>query len=153
MCRCDVQGPTGSLEEIYGYLRKINSLLWRQLRTGALSRCHALLYTGVLHELGQEFGWRDVNRKAIAALHRFTTVETVYERMATLQDALKWVGQKVAIAKRVALQTADTLVRDEREAILAHEAELLGLCRLLTSLSPSLHSRRGEEGSSEILLA
>jgi len=153
MCRCDLQGPTVSLEEICGHLREINSLLWRQLRTGALSRCHALLYTAVLDELVQKPGWRDVNRKAVAALHRFTTVATVYERVASLQDALKLVGQKVAIAKCVTLQTADTLGRDEREAILAHEAELLGLCRLLMSLSPWLHSRRGEEGSSEVLLA
>jgi len=151
MCQQDFQA-CASLEEIYGYLSKINSHLWRQLRTGVLSGCHALLYTVVLCELGEKLGWRDVNRKAVAALHRFNTAATEYERCASLQDALTSVSQKVFIAKYAALQKAETLERDEEEAIVASEAELLRLSRLLRSLSQWLHSRRGQERFSEMVV-
>ena len=142
MCQQELQVCV-PLDEIYGYLSKINSHLWRQLRTGVLSGCHALLYTVVLYELGERLGWRDVNRRAVAALHRFNTAATEYERYASLQDALKCVSQKVSIAKYAGLQKAETLERDEKEAIFADEAELLRLSRLLRSLSQWLHSRRG----------
>jgi len=141
ICQQDPQAAA-RLEEIYGHLRKINSLLWRQLRTGALSGCHALLYTVVLYDLGEKLGWRDVNRKAVAALHRFNTAATENERCASLQDALKCVCQKVFIAKYANLQKAATLERDEKEAIFADEAELLRLSRRLRSLSHWLLSQR-----------
>jgi hypothetical protein len=130
-----------SLDEIYGHLSKINSILWRQLRVGALSGSHALLYTVVLYELGETLGWRDVNRNAVAALHRFNTAVTQRERCAGLQDALKCVSQKVSIARYASLRKAEALERDEEEAIVASEAELIRLSRLLRSLSRWLHPR------------
>jgi len=130
MCQQDLQA-CANLEEIYSYLSKINSHLWRQLRTGVLSGCHALLYTVVLCELGEKLGWRDVNRKAVAALHHFKTATTESGRSASLEDALKWVSQKLSMAKYAGLQKAETLERDEKEAIFASEAELLRLSRTL----------------------
>jgi hypothetical protein len=130
MCQQDLQA-CANLEEIYSYLSKINSQLWRQLRTGVLSGCHALLYTVVLCELGEKLGWRDVNRKAVAALHHFTTATTESERSASLEHALKCVSQKLSMAKYASLQKAETLERDEKEAILESEAELLRLSRTL----------------------
>ena len=150
MCQQDLQS-CASLEEIHGYLSRINAHLWRQLRTGVLSGCHALLYTVVRYELGEKLGWRDVNRRAVAALHRFNTAATEYGRYASLQDALKCVSQKVSIAKYAGLKKAETLERDEKEAIFAVEAELLRLSRLLRSLSQWLHSRRAQEGSGEMV--
>ena len=134
MCQQELQVCV-PLDEIYGYLRKINSHLWRQLRTGVLSGCHALLYTVVLCELGEKLGWRDVNRKAVATLHHFKTATTESERRASLEDALKCVSQKLSIAKHAGLQKADTLERDETEAIFEGEAEILRLSRLLRASS------------------
>jgi hypothetical protein len=151
MCQQDLQSCV-SLGEIHGYLSKINAHLWRQLRTGVLSGCHALLYTVVLCELGEKLGWRDVNRKAVAALHHFKTATTESERCASLEDALEWVSQKVSMAKYVGLQKAETLARDEKEAIVESEAELLRLSRLLRSSSRWRDLRRGQEGFSEMVV-
>jgi hypothetical protein len=148
MCQQDFQG-SASLDEIYDHLSKINSLLWRQLRIGALSGCHALLYTVVLYELGERLGWRDVNRKALAALHLFNIAATENERYASLQDAPKSVGQKVSIAKCAGLQKAETLERNEKEAVSESEAELVRL-RRLPLLSHWWHSRGGQEGFREM---
>ncbi len=149
MCQQDLQA-CASLEEIYGYLSKINSHLWGQLRMGVLSGCHALLYTVVLCNNGEKLGWRDVNRKTVAALHHFMTAATEYERCASLDDALECVSQKLSIVKYAGLQKAETLEGDEKEAIFASEAELLQLSRLLRSSSHWRDSRRGEEGVSEM---
>jgi hypothetical protein len=149
MCQQDLQS-WDNLEEIHRYLSKINSQLWSQLRTGVLSGCHALLYTVVLCNNGEKLEWREVNRKAVAALHHFTTVTTESERCASLEDALKCVSQKLTIAKHAGLQKAETLERDEKEAIFASEAELLRLSRLLRSSSYWRNSRRGQEGFSEM---
>jgi len=130
MCQEDLQS-CASLEEIHGHLSKVNSHLWRQLRTGVLSGCHALLYTVVLCELGEKLGWRDVNRKAVAALHHFKTAATDTERCASLEDALHCVNQKLSIAQHAGLQKAESLERDEMEAIIEGEAEILRLSRTL----------------------
>jgi hypothetical protein len=149
VCEQDLQ-TRARPEEIYGYVRKINSHLWRQLRLGVLSGCHALLYTVALSELGEKLGWRDVNRKAVAALHRFKTAATESERCASLQDALKCVSQKLSIAKCAGLQKAETLARNEEEAIAESEAELMRLSRVLRFLSHGWHSREGPEGFREM---
>jgi hypothetical protein len=149
MCQQDLQS-CDNLEEIHRYLSEINSQLWRQLRTGVLSGCHALLYTVVLCELGKKVGWRDVNRKAVAALHHFKSAATESERRASLKNALTCVSQKLSIAKHAGLQKAETLERDEKEAILESEAELLRLSRLLRSSSHWRDPRRGQEGFSEM---
>lgn len=151
MCRQDLQA-CDTLEEIHGYVSKINSRLWRQLRTGVLSGCHALLYTVVLCKNGEKLGWRDANRKTLAALHRFKTAATESERCASLEDALEWVSQKVSMAKYVGLQKAETMARDEKEAIVASEAELLRLSRLLRSSSHWRDSRRWQERFSEMVV-
>jgi hypothetical protein len=148
-CEQDLQ-TRASLEEIYVYLRKINSHLWRQLRLGVLSGCHALLYTVVVSELGEKLGWRDVNRKAVAALHRFKTATAESERCASLQDALKCVSQKLSIARYAGLQKAGTLEPNEQVAISESEAELVRLSRLLRFLSHWWHSRGGQEGFREV---
>jgi hypothetical protein len=149
MCQQDLQSRA-SLEEIHGHLSKVNAHLWRQLRMGVLSGCHALLYTVVLCELGEKLGWRDVNRKAVAALHHFETATTESERCASLEDALKCVNQKVSMAKHAGRQKAETLARDEKKAILESEAELLRLSRLLRSSSDQRDPRRGREDVSEM---
>lgn len=149
MCQQDLQACV-SLEEIHGYLSEINSHLWRQLRTGVLSGCHALLYTVVLCELGEKLGWRDINRKAVAALHQFKTATTESERCASLEDALECVSQKLSIVKYAGLQKAETLEGDEKEAIVESEAELLQLSRLLRPSSHWRDSRRGQDGLSEM---
>ena len=151
MCQQDFQA-CASLEEIYGYLSKINSHLWRQLRTGVLSGCHALLYTVVLCNNGEKLGWRDVNHKAVAALHHFKSAATESERCASLEDALQCVSQKLSIAKHAGLEKAETLERDEKEAIFEGEAEILRLSRLLRSSSHWRDPRRGQEGFSEMSL-
>ena len=151
MCRQDLQS-CDNLEEIHGYLSKINSHIWRQLRTGVLSGCHALLYTVVLCKNGEKLGWRDANRKTLAALHRFKTAATESERRASLEDALKCVSQKLSIARDAGLQKGETLERDEKEAILESEAELLRLSRTLRSSSHWRDSRRGQEGFSEMVV-
>lgn len=151
VCRQDLQSRA-SLEEIHGCLSKINAHLWRQLRTGVLSGCHALLYTVVLCELGEKLGWRDVNRKAVTALHHFKSAATESERRASLEDALKCVSQKVSIAKHVGLQKGETLERDEKEALFESAAEILRLSRLLRSSSHRRDPRRGQEGFSETVV-
>jgi len=104
----------------------------------------------VLCELGEKLGWRDVNRKAVATLHHFKAATTESERRASLEDALKCVSQKLSIARDAGLQKGETLERDEKEAILESEAELLRLSRTLRSSSHWRDSRRGQEGFSEM---
>lgn len=149
MCQQHLQA-CDNLEEIHRCLSKINAHLWRQLRTGVLSGCHALLYTVVLGEPGEKLGWRDVNRRAVAALQRFKRAAIESERCASLEDALKSVSQKVSIAKGAALQRAETLERDEKKAILESEVELLRLSRLLRFSSHWRDSRRKQEDFSEM---
>jgi hypothetical protein len=104
----------------------------------------------VLCELGEKLEWREVNRKAVAALHHLTTAGTESERCASLEAAMNCVSQKVSIAKHAGLQKAETLERDEEKAIVASEAELLRLSRLLRSSSYWRDSGRRQEGFREM---
>lgn len=123
------------LEEIHGSLKTTNSRIWKELRTGTLSRCHALLYTVQLEEGGESLDWRGVNRSLISCLNRFERATTDKERHASLVEALDRIGQKLHIVKQVSALKADTPAREEREEVERNEAELWRLSGLLRSFS------------------
>jgi hypothetical protein len=125
-----------SLEEIHHRLRTINSQLWRELRRGVLSSCHAGLYSVQLNKGGESLDWREVNRRTVAALHRFETVTTDEERRASLTEALDRIGQKLLLVQKAALRKADKLNMEEEQEIQKNQAELWRLSRL-DRLSPS----------------
>ena len=125
-----------SLEEIHSRLKAINSNLWRELRTGALSSCHAGLYTVRLNNSENGPDWREVNRRTVAALNRFETATTDQERRTSLIDALDRIGQKVQLVHKAALRKADRLNLKEEREIRKNEAELWRLSRLDCLSSP-----------------
>lgn len=125
-----------SLEEIHRRLKTMNSQLWRELRQGVLSGCHAGLYSVHLHEAGENLNWKEVNRKTVAALHRFETATDDDERRASLNEALDGVGQKLLLVQKAAFRKADKLNAEEEQAIQKNEAELWRLSRS-ARMSPS----------------
>ncbi len=124
------------LEDIHRRLKEINSQLWRELRIGVLASCHAGLYRVQLDEAEESLDWREVNRKTVAALHRFETATTDAERRASLNEALDRIGQKLLLVQKAALRKADKLNKAEEREIQKNEAELWRLSRL-DRLSPS----------------
>jgi hypothetical protein len=125
-----------ALEEIHHRLKAMNSHLWWELRQGVLSSCHAGLYSVYVQEAGENFDWKDVNRKTVAALHRFETAVNDEERRASLNEALDGVGQKLLLVQKAALRKADKLNAEEEQAIQRNEAELWRLSRS-ARVSPS----------------
>jgi hypothetical protein len=125
-----------SLEEIHSRLKTINANLWRELRTGALSSCHAGLYTVRLNNSEESRDWREVNRRTVAALHRFETATTDQERRASLIEALDRIGEKLQLVHKAALRKADRLNSEEEREIRKNEAELWRLSRLDCLSSP-----------------
>ena len=125
-----------ALEEIHRRLKAMNSQLWWELRQGVLSSCHAGLYSVHVQEDGENFDWRGVNRKTVAALHRFETAANDEERRASLNEALDRVGQKLLLVQKAALRKADKLNAEEEQAIQKNEAELWRLSRS-ARVSPS----------------
>ena len=125
-----------SLDEIHRRLKEINSNLWRQLRTGVLSSCHVGLYSVKLNHSEERLDWREVNRRTVAALHRFETATTDEERSASLTEALDRIGQKVQLVQKAALRKADRLNLEEEQEIQKNEAELWRLSRLDRLSSP-----------------
>jgi len=125
-----------TLEEIHRRLKVINSQLWWELRQGSLSSCHAGLYSVHLQEAGEKLNWREINRKTVAALHRFVTATNDDECRASLNEALDRVGQKLLLVQKAALRKADKLNTEEEQAIQKIEAELWRLSRA-ARLSPS----------------
>lgn len=125
-----------SLGEVHSRLKAINSNLWRELRTGVLSSCHAGLFTVRLNNSEKSPDWREVNRRTVAALHRFETATTDQERRASLIEALERIGQKVQLVHRAALRKAERLNSEEEHEIRKNEAELWRLSRLDCLSSP-----------------
>ena len=119
-----------SFEEIHRRLRAMNSQLWKELRQGALSSCYAGLHTVDLEEKGESLDWREVNRRTVAALHRFDTATSDEERRASLNEALDRIGQKLLLVQNAALRKADRLNSEEEREIQKNEAELWRLSRL-----------------------
>jgi hypothetical protein len=119
-----------SLEEIHRRLKEINSQVWRELRTGVLSSCHAGLYSVRLDYVGQRLDWREVNRLTVSALHRFETATSDEDRRNSLKEALDRIGQKLQLVKKAALRKADRLSVEEEREIQKNEAELWRLSRL-----------------------
>jgi hypothetical protein len=124
-----------SLEEIQRRLKAINSQVWRELRLGVLSSCYAGLYSVHLDEAGERLDWQEVNRRTVAALHRFETAKKEEERRASLNEALDRIGQKLLLVQKAALRKADRLNKEEERAIQKNEAELWRLSRY-ARLSP-----------------
>ena len=100
---------TYSLEEIHRRLKEINSQLWRELRIGVLSFCHAGLHSVRLDDAGQSLDWREVNRLTVSALHRFETATSDEDRRSSLMEALDRIGQKLQLVQKVALRQTDRL--------------------------------------------
>jgi hypothetical protein len=125
-----------SLEQIHRRLKAINSNLWRELRTGVLSGCHAGLYSVRLNNSEESLDWREVNRRTVAALHRFETATTHKERRASLVEALDQIGQKVQLVQKAALRKADRLSIEEEQELQKNQAELWRLSRLDRLSSP-----------------
>jgi hypothetical protein len=128
---------TLSLEDIHQRLKEINSELWRQLRIGVLSSCHAGLYSVRVDDDGKSLDWREVNRRAVASLHRFETATNDEERSLSLQESLDRIGQKLLLAQKAALRKADRLNTEEEKEIRGKEAELWRLSRILRAPSSS----------------
>jgi hypothetical protein len=118
-----------SLEEIHRRLKAINSQIWRELRQGVLSSCHAGLYSVRLEQAGEPLDWREVNRLTVTALHRFETAMTEEERCVSLNEALDRIGQKLLLVQKAAMRKADKLNLEEEEEIRKKEAELWRLSR------------------------
>lgn len=125
-----------SLEEVHCRLRAMNSQLWRELRQGVLSSCYAGLYSVKLEEDAESLDWREVNRRTVAALHRFESAMNDEERLANLNDALDQIGQKLLLVQKAALRKADRLSMEEKREIQKNEAELWRLSRS-ARVSPS----------------
>ena len=119
-----------SFEEIHRRLRAMNSQLWKELRQGALSSCYAGLHTVDLEEKGESLDWREVNRRTVAALHRFDAATSDEERRASLNEALDRIGQKLILVQSAALRKADKLNSEEEREIQKNEAELWRLSRI-----------------------
>ena len=119
-----------SFEEINRRLRAVNSQLWKELRQGILSSCYAGLHTVHVDEKGESLDWREVNRRTVAALHRFDTATSDEERRISLNEALDRIGQKLLLVQRAALRKADRLNVEEEREIQKNEAELWRLSRL-----------------------
>jgi len=118
-----------SLDEIHRRLKVINAQIWLELRQGVLSSCHAGLYSVQLEERGEPLDWREINRRTVAALHRFETAKNDNERRVSLNEALDHIGQKLLLVQKVALRKADRLNREEEQEIQKNEAELWRLSR------------------------
>jgi len=118
-----------SLDEIHRRLKVINSQIWLELRQGVLSSCHAGLYSVQLEERGEHLDWREINRRTVAALHRFETAMSEEERRASLNDALDRIGQKLLLVQKAAMRKADKLSQQEEQEIQKNEAELWRLSR------------------------
>ena len=125
-----------NLEEIHRRLRTVNSHLWKELRTGVFSSCHAGLYSVRLNNSEESLDWREVNRRTVAALHRFETATTNKERRASLVEALDRIGQKVQLVQKAALRKADRLSSEEEQELQKNQAELWRLSRLERLSSP-----------------
>ncbi|MFP3869667.1 MAG: hypothetical protein ACLFVT_02145 [Syntrophobacteria bacterium] len=128
--RLDSHAPL-SLEEIHHRLRTINSQLWRQLRTGVLSGCYVGLSSVRLNGAAEGLDWREVNRRTVSALHRLETATTDAERRASVEEAVKGIGQKLLLVQKAALRKADSLNREEQREIQKNESELRHLSYLL----------------------
>ena len=118
-----------SLEEIHRRLKAINSQIWLELRQGVLSSCHAGLYSVHLEERGEPLDWREINRRTVAALHRFETAMNDDERRVSLNEALDRIGQKLLLVQQAAMRKADQLNQEEKQEIQKNEAELWRLSR------------------------
>ena len=118
-----------SLEEIHRRLKAINSQIWLELRQGVLSSCHAGLHSVQLEERGKPLDWREINRRTVAALHRFETATNEDERRASLNEALDRIGQKLLLVQKAAMRKSDRLNREEEHEIQKNEAELWRLSR------------------------
>jgi hypothetical protein len=113
-----------SLEEIHLRLKTINSRIWLELRQGVLSSCHAGLYSVQLQERGEPLDWKEINRRTVAALHRFETAMNDDERRISLNEALNLIGQKLLLVQKAAMRKADRLNQEEEQEIQKNEAEL-----------------------------
>ena len=120
-----------SPEEIHQRLKELNSELWRQLRRGVFSSCFAGLYSVGLDDAGQSLDWREVNRRTVAALHRFEIITNDAERNLSLKEAFDRTGQKLLLVQKAALRKADRLNAEEEQEIHRYEAELWRLSRIL----------------------
>jgi hypothetical protein len=118
-----------SLEEVHRRLKAINSQIWLELRQGVLSSCHAGLYSVQLEEKGESLDWREINRRTVAALHRFETAISEKEQEASLNEALDRIGQKLLLVQKAAMRKADKLNQQEEQEIQKNEAELWRLSR------------------------
>ena len=125
-----------SLEEIHRCLRAMNSHLWRELRQGVLSSCYVGLFTVQLEESGEHLDWREINRRTLAALHRFETATTDEQRRASLNDALDRIGQKLLLVHKAARRKGEELNLEEEREIQGMEAKLWRLSRC-TRVTPS----------------
>jgi len=119
-----------SFEEIHRRLKEINSQLWKELRRGTLSSCYAGLHAVNLEEEGESLDWREINRRTVAALHRFDNATNDNQRRDSLNEALYRIGQKLLLVRRAALRKADRLSLEEEREIQRNEAELWRLSRL-----------------------
>ena len=130
--------PTAScsFQDIHRRLRAMNSQLWKELRQGTLSSCYVGLHAVHLEEKGQSLDWREVNRRTVAALHRFETAIDDEQRRDSLNEALDRIGQKLLLVRRAALRKADKLNSEEEREIQRNEAELWRLSRLVLILAP-----------------
>jgi hypothetical protein len=118
-----------SLEEIHRRLKTINSRIWLELRQGVLSSCHAGLYRVQLQERGEPLDWKEINRRTVAALHRFETAMNDDQRRVSLNEALNLIGQKLLLVQKAAMRKADRLNQEEEQEIQKNEAELWRLSR------------------------
>ena len=119
-----------SLDEIHRRLKTINSRIWLELRQGVLSSCHAGLYSVHLQEREEPLDWREINRRTVAALHRFETAINDDERRISLNDTLELIGQKLRLVHKAAMRKADRLNQEEEQELQKNEAELWRLSRL-----------------------
>ena len=124
-----------SLDEVHSRLKTINSQIWLELRRGVLSSCHAGLYSVQLEEQGKSLDWREINRRTVAALHRFETAMSEEERRTSLNEALNRIGQKLLLVQKAAMRKADKLNREEEQEIQKNEAELWRLSRFARTTS------------------
>lgn len=123
-----------SLERIHYCLKKINSQLWRELRNGSLTSCYAGLYGVGVNNTEKHRDWREVNRRTVSSLNRFSTSKTEKERHIYLQKALRCIGRKLLLVQLALKKKTDRPTMKERCTIQKFETELCHLSCLLGAI-------------------
>ena len=87
------------LERIHYSLKNINAQLWRELRNGDLARCYVGHHSVTITDSTRDRDWREVNRRTVSLLQRFSTTQATQERHTCLVEALDSIAEKILLVQ------------------------------------------------------